>query len=265
MGTPLESVGAYTTAVSTRDAASLAILAPLLADDVIVAGIVGGGSGKEQVLAALADPGGSRLLTQAAWGEPALRDGAIEVTATLPPSMPVAGATLTIALDAESRITRVEQELRPAPPLPATQLTLTPAIKDAVNGSLANGTPILVAYVDAQGRPHLSPRGTAQAFSDDQLAFWNRDPEGGMTRGIAGNANVALYYRDPRARTTYQFAGRAHVTTEPADRARIYQNSPEVERNLDPRRRGVAVIVDLDVVEGGSPAGRVRMVRQDLA
>src|SRR5207302_1096445 len=160
-----------------------------------------------------------------------------------------------------SRIRRVEQQLMPAPPPPPTKLALTPAIRDAVDGAFANGTPIMVAYVDAEGRPHLSPRGTAQAYSDDQLALWNRDPQGGMTRGIAANPYVALYYRDPKTRTTYQFAGRARVAAEPGERETIYANSPEIERNMDVRRLGVAVIVDLDVVEGGSPAGRVRMER----
>jgi predicted pyridoxine 5'-phosphate oxidase superfamily flavin-nucleotide-binding protein len=262
MSTPLDSVRLYTAAVSSRDEVARAALAPVLADNVVVAGIVGGGTGKERVLAALADPARSRLLEPATWGEPDLRDGVAEVAATLPPQAPMAGAKLTIALDAGGRIMRVEQELIPAPPPPATALVLTPAIKDAVNGAFANGTPVIVAYVDAEGRPHLSPRGTAQAFSDDQLALWNRDPRGGMTRGIAANPNVALSYRDPKTRTAYQFAGRARVATEPAERTRIYDSSPEIERNMDPRRRGVAVIVDLDRVEGGSPSGRVRMERQ---
>lgn len=261
MTAPLDAVRAYTTAVSVRDAPSLAALEKVLADEATVVGIVGAASGKGRVIAALADPAASRLLAAATWDEPELGNGSAGVTATLPPGTAFSAMRLVITLDAEGRIARVEQQLRPGPPLPPTSLALTPAMKEAVNGALANGTPVMVAYVDANGQPHLSPRGTAQAFSEDQLALWNRDPQGGMTRGIAANPKVALYYRDPKARTTYQFAGRARVTTDPEERTRIYENSPEIERNLDASRFGVAVIVDLDVVEGGSPAGRVRMER----
>jgi hypothetical protein len=263
MPAPLAAVRAYTTAVSARDAAALATLAQVLADDVTVVGLVGAAAGKERVLAALADPARSRLLAAATWDQPELTNTTATVSATLAPGAPFAAVTLRITLDAEGRIARVEQQWRPAAPPPPTPLVLTPAIKDAVNGALGNDTPIIVAYVDATGQPHLSPRGTAQAFSDDQLAVWNRDPQGGMSRGIAANPKVALYYRDPNTRTTYQFAGRARVTAEPGERARIYEHSPAIERNLDASRLGVAVIVDLDLVEGGSPAGRVRMERRE--
>jgi hypothetical protein len=261
MTAPLDAVHAYTTAVSVRDAPSLAALDTALADDVTVVGIVGAASGKGRVIGALADPAASRMLAGATWGEPEIGVGTAGVTATLAPGTAFAAMRLVIALDAEGRIARVEQQLRPASPLPPTPLALTRAMKEALNGALANGTPVIVAYVDANGQPHLSPRGTAQAFSDDQLALWNRDPQGGMTRGVTANPKVALYYRDPKTRTTFQFAGRARVTTDPGERARIYENSPEIERNLDASRLGVAVIVDLDMVEGGSPAGRIRMLR----
>jgi hypothetical protein len=42
----------------------------------------------------------------------------------------------------------------------------------------------------------------------------------------------------------------------------VFQKSPRVEQNLDPMMRGVAVVVDLDVVAGGGPAGRVNMRRE---
>jgi hypothetical protein len=35
-----------------------------------------------------------------------------------------------------------------------------------------------------------------QAYSDDQLAMWLRDAEGGLTKALATNPKVALMYRD---------------------------------------------------------------------
>src|SRR5581483_11544133 len=57
-----------------------------------------------------------------------------------------------------------------------TPLALTDEIKTAVAGAFDNGTPIVVAYVDAEGVPHLSLRGSTQPYSDTQLAMWIRDP-----------------------------------------------------------------------------------------
>jgi hypothetical protein len=107
----------------------------------------------------------------------------------------------------------------------------------------------------------LSFRGTIQARSDEQLALWARDPEGGLPRNIAVRPNVTLFYHDPASRTTYSFYGRARIEPDPVARAAIYANSPARERQMDFRQRGVAIVIDLDRVEGRGPGGRVLMVR----
>ena len=55
---------------------------------------------------------------------------------------------------------------------------------------------MIVAYVDADGVPHVSPRGTVQVWSPDQLAMWIRDPNGGLLRAIASNPHLSCFYRD---------------------------------------------------------------------
>jgi len=145
--------------------------------------------------------------------------------------------------------------LRPA------ALRLTEEIKSAVNGALGNQTPMLIGYTDERGEIHLSFRGTIQARSDEQLALWAREPEGGLPRNIAVRPNVTLFYHDPASRTTYSFYGRARIEADPAARAAIYADSPARERQMDFRQRGVAIVVDLDRVEGRGPGGRVLMVR----
>jgi hypothetical protein len=93
--------------------------------------------------------------------------------------------------------------------------------------------------------------------------MWVRDRGGGFLKAIPDHPRVALFYRDPATRATYQFAGRAHVDEDPGVRERVYRNSPEPERNLDARRLGAAVVIDLDRVEGSGPAGRFRMERSE--
>jgi hypothetical protein len=122
-------------------------------------------------------------------------------------------------------------------------------IRDHVNGALMAGNPIIVATVDEAGRPRLSFRGSTQVFSKDQLGFWIRNVEGSTVTALRSNPHVALMYRNGAQRVFLQFAGRARIA-EGADRERVFDAAPEFERKADPEKKGVAVIVDLDSVEG---------------
>jgi hypothetical protein len=76
-------------------------------------------------------------------------------------------------------------EPRPSP------IQLTAEIRDAVNGALANGTPVVVAYVDARGQPRLSFRGSTQVFSDDQFAIWVRNLQPRTLLLFEGRGHIA--------------------------------------------------------------------------
>jgi Pyridoxamine 5'-phosphate oxidase len=135
-------------------------------------------------------------------------------------------------------------------PDPASSpLALTDEIKAIVNGALANGTPLLLAAVSAGGKPVVSFRGSVQTFSDDQLGLWARHSQGGTLEAISANPNVVLVYRSATT-PVLQFHGRARIATDAAERARVFENAPEREQASDPERKGAAVIVDLDRVEG---------------
>ena len=125
-------------------------------------------------------------------------------------------------------------------------------MKEAVDHALRDGVPVVVAYVAPGGQPSLSLRGSTQVYGPAQLAIWVRDPSGGMLAGIARNPKIALLYRNPATRQSWQFRGRARVDDDQAVRRRVYDSSPEPERDRDPERRGVALLVDLDrVIERG--------------
>jgi hypothetical protein len=164
-------------------------------------------------------------------------------------------------MDEKGQAARTEKGPDLPPPVSGNELQITEAITVAVNGAFANRTPITVAYVDRDGQPHLSLRGTTQVFGGDQLAIWIRNPEGGLLSAIETNPRLALLYRDPATRTTYQFHGRAHADRSRESSDRVYSNSPEFERGLDPDQRGVAVVVDLDQIQGRDAAGFFLMQR----
>ena len=60
---------------------------------------------------------------------------------------------------------------------------------------------------------------------------------------------------EPRRLLT--FKGRARL--DPSVNETVYGNSPKGERDRDPDRKGVALIIDLDEVFGFGPSGPIRM------
>jgi len=130
-----------------------------------------------------------------------------------------------------------------------------------VNNALEHGTPMLLAYVDQKNQAHLSFRGSTHVHSPDQLAVWVRNPEGGLQAALDNNPQLTLMYRDPPTRTTIFFYGRGHVEADDATRDEVYDSSPERERAADAEKKGIALVIDLDHVQGGSPDARLDMRR----
>lgn len=144
-----------------------------------------------------------------------------------------------------------------------TELELSDAMKEAVNGAFGALKPVIIAYVDEDNAPQLSYRGTTQAYSDTQLAIWVRSPDGRILESIAKNPAVSLIYGsfEPDKRGFMIFRGRAHAESEEAVRNRIYESAHEFERDKDKDRKGVAVIIDLDSVDGFFGGAQLKMRR----
>lgn len=131
----------------------------------------------------------------------------------------------------------------------AAELTLTDDIKALVANALDTGNPLVLAAVDPAGKPLLSFRGSVVPFSDTQLSFWARNAGGGTLAAIRQNPQVALIYRSATV-PMIQFTGRARITEDASERERAFNLSSPKEQERDPDRAGVAVIVDLDTVNG---------------
>ena len=149
------------------------------------------------------------------------------------------------------------------PPPVLTELTLTEAMKDAVNGAFAARRPMVISYVDADNAPQLSYRGSTQVFDDSSLAIWVRNPRGRILESIERNPAVALLYGyfEPDDRGFMIFHGRARADSSAAVRDRVYGNAHEFERNQDTERKGVAVVIELDSVDGFFGGNRLQMRR----
>ena len=129
-----------------------------------------------------------------------------------------------------------------------------------------NDRPIILAYVGPDDAPHLSFRGSAHIHSDTAIAVWARDPEGGLPGAMAHNPNVTLVYREPRpeggrSQAIINIRGRGRVSTDEAERHKVYETMPEVERLPDPEMKGVAVIIEIESINGFIPGYRLQMSR----
>lgn len=138
-------------------------------------------------------------------------------------------------------------------------LVLTDEFKTAIDNSLADGAPILMAAVQTDGQPWIAIRGSTHTHSDDQLGIWIRNADGHTAAGVGINDKVALFYRKVGG-ISFQVLGRARLENDPVIRQRIYDESPEPERNADREMKGTAMIVDIDRV---IQRGRVVLARNE--
>jgi hypothetical protein len=141
-------------------------------------------------------------------------------------------------------------------------MKLTDEIKSVINSAFTSGKPILWAYVDPDGQPSLSFRGSTYAYSDNQLALWIRNPEGGLLKALnSGNNRITAMYRDPETRANIQFRGKGRLENSDATREKVYNSIPEAEQNADREKKGQPLIIDLDRVDGFMPGVRIAMRR----
>ncbi len=258
----VQAVEAYVQAMRTGEGAAAARASKYLAPDVVLS------TGREEITGH--DPVLGRITGQwpltpvylhGGWSAPHPDGDRLTVNAEFG-SLGAApkAVDLSFAFNAADQICRIDQQtVMPPPPEPTE--TIPAFVRGLVNGALANGTPMAVAYVDENGRPVQSLRGSTQVYSDHQLSIWLRNPESGMAKALQQNLKLSLLYRDSKTRTTLIFQGRGHIETDPEVRDRVYALAPEVEQRHDPARRGLALIIDIERLQGTSPRGAVRMER----
>jgi hypothetical protein len=199
------------------------------------------------------------MYQQSAWSEPAVEGNKATVEATMPEGMPTKSLTITFTFNDEDLIQHVQvAAVRGQAPTPGP-LKLTDEIKDLVNNSLANDAPMVLGYMAKDGQPSVSLRGSMVAISDTQLAFWSRNPEGGVTKAPEYNPKMTVLYRDTPNRVNLLFQGEGRVETDEGIRALVFGLMPQIEKDHDEPRRGACVVIDLKSVSGATLSGPVRM------
>jgi hypothetical protein len=141
-------------------------------------------------------------------------------------------------------------------------LEISDHVAQAVNGAYGAGKPIVLSYVNADGYPSLSTRGSTHVHGPQQLAIWARNPEGGLQKAIANSNNkvgLIAFNMDPF--TLLFFTGRARL--DPGQNDAVWEKTPDGEKGQDPDRKGGAIIVDLDSIKGLGGDGAFFMMSRD--
>ena len=145
----------------------------------------------------------------------------------------------------------------------ADKLDLNGDIATAVDSAPSRGHSLVLGYVDEEGNASVSFRGSTHVHGSQQLAIWARKPDEGFAKAIAAHPQVSLVYYSPGAGPGpfhLSFRGQAHV--DPSADDEVYAAIVEGERQQDPDRKGVAVIIDVDSVNGYGEDGPFRMERE---
>jgi hypothetical protein len=256
-----DMLSALVAAVTDTEADELAAVRALLAPDIHAVGLMLSGSSVDEVMAAIESPP-SPALAFADWGDPVETEDGATVTGDMPPGLPISNVILTIRVG-NDRISSIVQEVVEVG-LPATVgIDISGAPAEFVDSAFERKAPLALAYIGPDGAPKMSYRGSVQAFGTNQLAMWNRTRAGGFLGAIESDPRVTFIGADHAKGAHYLFEGRARIESDPEVRRRVYEASAEHERKVDAGMRGVAVIIELDRVQGGPLGAAIHQRRAD--
>jgi hypothetical protein len=139
------------------------------------------------------------------------------------------------------------------------ELDLTGGIAQAINAAALRGHTLALGYVDDDGYPAVSFRGSTQVYGPRQLAIWVRKPDDGFARAIATRPKVTLAYYGPGGPGPFFLSIRGRARVVPSANDAVYAAIIEGERGQDPDRMGVAVLIDVETVRGFGAEGAFQL------
>jgi nitroimidazol reductase NimA-like FMN-containing flavoprotein (pyridoxamine 5'-phosphate oxidase superfamily) len=137
-----------------------------------------------------------------------------------------------------------------APPVTTIDLTLFSEIVDNARTDGDRGQSTGVVATSNDGQPDVALKGSLLVWDADHLAWWERG-HGETEAAVRANPRVAVMVRNlTRDKRSLRFYGEARIVDE-ATRVRIWERVSQVEKDTDPEKQGVAVLVRVDRVRAG--------------
>lgn len=138
-----------------------------------------------------------------------------------------------------------------APPVTTIDLAQFAEIVDnaRTDGERGLGTGVVATSND--GKPDVALKGSLMVWDTDHLAWWERG-HAETEAAVRASPHVAVLVRNVvRDRRSLRFYGEAQIVTDAALRERIWERVVQVEKDTDPEKLGVAVLVRVDRVRAG--------------
>jgi hypothetical protein len=137
-----------------------------------------------------------------------------------------------------------------APPVTAIDLTQFAEIVDNARTDGERGQATGVVATSNDGQPDVALKGSLMVWDADHLAWWERG-RAETEAAVRANPQVAVMVRNvTRDKRTIRFYGEARIVDD-AMRSRIWERVIQVEKDTDPEKQGVAVLVRVDRVRAG--------------
>jgi hypothetical protein len=254
----LEAAEAVVRAMRTGERCFAAIAERHLADDATYVGAKGPFEGKAATLDRISGQwANTPVLAAGSWEIRSTNNGEVAAYAEFP-GLGAAPKSLQLvfAFDSADRITRIVETIEAAPP-PLAAASMSPAVRRRIDRALADGKPIVLSYVDDDGAPALSLRGSLVSYDDVTLCLWIRDAKSGLVRAIEAGRALSFLYRDSSTRTTLVGQGHGRIIDDPSLRRAIYDRTPEVEQRHDIALAGAAALIAIDSIRGTAPEGPI--------
>ena len=138
-----------------------------------------------------------------------------------------------------------------APPVTAIDLEQFAEIVDNARTDGDRGQSTGVVATSNDGQPDVALKGSLMVWDADHLAWWERG-RAETEAGVRANPRVAVMVRNlTRDKRSIRFYGEARIVGDAALRERIWERVIQVEKDTDPEKNGVAVIVRVDRVRAG--------------
>ena len=139
-----------------------------------------------------------------------------------------------------------------APPVTAIDLLQFSESVDNARTDGERGQNTGVVATSNDGRPDVALKGSLMVWDANHLAWWERS-RAETEAAIRANPRVAVMVRNlVRDKRTIRFYGEARVVDDPEVRERIWERVVQVEKDTDPDKNGVAVLVRVDRVRAGT-------------
>ncbi len=141
-------------------------------------------------------------------------------------------------------------------------IDLRGSVQEALDGAVLRGHQPALAYVREDGSPAATFRGSTHVHSPTELAIWVRKRDDGFAKAIEKEPRVSLVYADFGGPGVPYVSIDGRATTRPELNDEVYAAIVEPERQQDPEKKGVAVVIEVDALRGSGASGQFEQRRE---